>query len=163
MLFCNKIIQEIADCLVEMNWQLVTAESCTGGLIASVITDTPGSSRWFDRGFVTYSNLSKQEMLHVPNTVLMNHGAVSEQTAIAMAIGALKNSAAQIALSVTGVAGPGGGSVEKPVGTVCFGWAAQGVIPQSFITRYSGNRCEVRQAACAQALEGILRLLKNIK
>src|SRR6187401_2663879 len=115
----NTLIIEIAQYLKAHNWQLVTAESCTGGLVASCITEIPGSSLWFERGFVTYSNLAKQEMLGVPKKLIANYGAVSEEVASAMAVGALAHSKGHIALSVTGVAGPDGGSIEKPVGTVC--------------------------------------------
>ncbi len=110
----------LLEALRAKNWRLATAESCTGGLIAAAMTEVPGSSDVFDRGFVTYSNAAKIAMLDVPEDVLNRYGAVSVEVAAAMARGALKNSAADIAVSVTGVAGPGGGSVEKPVGMVCF-------------------------------------------
>ncbi len=150
-----ELIENIAQGLKQKNWQLVTAESCTGGLIAAMLTEIPGSSLWFERGFVTYSNLAKEQMLNVPKEKIVQFGAVSEEVAQAMAIGALNNSAGQIALSVTGIAGPDGGSLEKPVGTVCLGWASH----ERFGTlkkQLSGNRQEIRLQACQEALEGLL-------
>jgi nicotinamide-nucleotide amidase len=159
----NPLIKEIAALLKNNNWQLVTAESCTGGLISGFITEIPGSSDWFERGFVTYSNLAKEQMLAVPKQLLKQHGAVSEPVAAAMAIGALKHSAGQIAVSVTGIAGPDGGSIEKPVGTVCFGWVAQGCGPVKTVRKQlSGDRQDIRLASCQEALSGVLSLLKNI-
>ncbi|WP_058534819.1 CinA family protein [Legionella saoudiensis] len=159
----NSLILEIATLLQKKNWQLVTAESCTGGLVSGYLTEIPGSSIWFERGFVTYSNQAKQEMLGVSNKLLLEYGAVSEPVAAAMAIGAIQNSAGQIALSVTGIAGPDGGSIEKPVGTVCFGWFAQGMSHAQTVRRqFSGTRQEIRLAACQEALTGVCSLLKNI-
>jgi nicotinamide-nucleotide amidase len=133
-----------------------TAESCTGGLVAGAITDVAGSSSWFDRGFVTYTNEAKQELLGVSPQVLREHGAVSEATARAMAEGALARSAGHLAVAVTGIAGPGGGSAEKPVGTVCFAWAGKG-LPTTAITRhFPGGRADVRRAAVVAALEGLI-------
>jgi nicotinamide-nucleotide amidase len=133
-----------------------TAESCTGGLVAAAITDVAGSSSWFDRGFVTYTNEAKQELLGVSPQVLREHGAVSEATARAMAEGALARSAGHLAVAVTGIAGPGGGSAEKPVGTVCFAWAGKG-LPTTAITRhFPGGRADVRRAAVVAALEGLI-------
>ncbi|MFT4059573.1 MAG: CinA family protein [Legionella sp.] len=157
----NPLIQEIATLLKEKNWQLVTAESCTGGLVASFLTEIPGSSDWFERGFVTYSNLAKEEMLAVPSILLDEFGAVSEPVAASMALGALKHSAGQIAVSITGIAGPDGGSAEKPVGTVCFGWVAQGVNAKTVRKQFHGGRQEIRLAACREALSGVLALLKD--
>lgn len=156
------LIHDIAKLLKDRQWQLVTAESCTGGLISASLTEIAGSSVWFERGFVTYSNLAKQQMLGVPEELINAYGAVSEPVALAMATGALEHSAGQIAVSVTGIAGPDGGSVEKPVGTVCFAWAANGVAPQSIKMHIPGSRQEVRLKACQQALEGVLRMLKEI-
>lgn len=156
------LINDIALLLKKNNWQLVTAESCTGGLIASQLTDIPGSSAWFERGFVTYSNLAKQEMLAVPAQLLLQHGAVSEPVAAAMAAGALQASAGQIALSVTGIAGPDGGTAQKPVGTICFGWAGKGVEVRTLTKQFAGSRQEVRLAACQQALQGVFLLLKEM-
>jgi len=143
-------------------WTIASAESCTGGLIAGLLTELPGSSAWFERGFVTYSNLAKQEMLGVPAALIAEQGAVSEEVAAAMAQGALEHSAADLALSVTGIAGPEGGSAAKPVGTVCFAWAKRhgGVLSSR---RYfpEASREEVRQLSCQEALEGMQRFLKD--
>ncbi len=154
------LIKEIAQQLQRTHQQLVTAESCTGGLIAAYLTDIPGSSAWFERGFVTYSNLAKQEMLAVPEELLTQFGAVSEEVALAMATGALSHSAGHVAVSVTGIAGPEGGSIEKPVGTVCFGWVARGSLPITLRKQFSGSRQEIRLAACEQALQGVLSLIQ---
>lgn len=116
-------LNNIAHLCLQYSKQIVTAESCTGGLVAKLITDLAGSSQWFERGFVTYSNLAKEQMLGVDAQLLNDFGAVSEPVAEAMAAGALRHSSAQFALSITGIAGPDGGSVAKPVGTVCFAWA----------------------------------------
>jgi nicotinamide-nucleotide amidase len=133
-----------------------TAESCTGGLVAGAITDIAGSSAWFDRGFVTYTNEAKQDLLGVPDAVLREHGAVSEATARAMAEGALSRTLGHLTVAVTGVAGPSGGSPEKPVGMVCFAWAGKG-LPTTAITRYfPGGRADVRRAAVVAALEGLI-------
>lgn len=153
------LITSIAQGLQSKNWQLVTAESCTGGLIASCLTEMPGSSKWFERGFVTYSNLSKEEMLGVSSAVLLEFGAVSEPVAAAMAMGALQHSAANLAVSVTGIAGPSGGSIEKPVGTVCLGFAIRGEKARTLTIRCSGDRQAIRLEATQRVLEGILKLL----
>lgn len=159
----NQLIKELSEILKEKNWQLVTAESCTGGLLASILTEEPGSSAWFERGFVTYSNLAKEELLAVPGTLLNQHGAVSEPIAAAMATGALKNSAGHIALSVTGIAGPDGGSIDKPVGTVCLGWAVRGFGEVKTLRKqFSGTRKNIRLCSCQDALVGTITLLKNI-
>ena len=133
---------------------IATVESCTGGLIACALTETPGSSLWFDRGFVTYSNEAKTELVGVPAATLALHGAVSEPVARAMAEGALERCAAWLTLSVTGVAGPGGGSPAKPVGTVCFGWALRGGASRVLTRRLPGDRAQVRRAAAWIALQG---------
>ncbi|HHT0592339.1 TPA: CinA family protein [Legionella anisa] len=156
----DQLIIEISAILKKKNWQLVTAESCTGGLIASYLTEISGSSVWFERGFVTYSNLAKEELLSVPKQLIEEYGAVSEPVAQAMAIGALQHSAGHVAVSVTGIAGPDGGSLEKPVGTVCFGWAAQGMNPRILRKQFTGNRHDIRLAACQEALSGILSYIK---
>ncbi|MGO2498859.1 MAG: nicotinamide-nucleotide amidase [Vibrio litoralis] len=145
--------------LKQQSQVLVTAESCTGGGIATAITDASGSSAWFDRAFVTYSNEAKMEMLDVSETTLLEHGAVSEQTVKEMALGALQYSRGTFAISVSGIAGPSGGSDEKPVGTVCFGWAnSQGELEVETMN-YSGNREEVRLQACWHALEHLEDML----
>ncbi len=142
--------------------QLTTAESCTGGWVAKLLTDVPGSSAWFERGFVTYTNRSKLEMLGVAGDLLADHGAVSEATVRAMAQGALRHSGAGLALSVSGVAGPGGGSRDKPVGLVWFSWARKDEHDEITISSehriFNGNRDDVRRQAVARALEGVLEV-----
>ncbi len=140
---------------------LATAESCTGGWATQAITAISGSSEWLDRGFVTYTNLSKHEMLGVASEILSQHGAVSEQTARAMAEGALAHSHAQVALAITGIAGPGGGTPEKPVGTVCFAWAGNGHETISRRTFIAGDRAAVRRQAVIFALRGLLSYLNT--
>ena len=138
---------------------MASAESCTGGWIGQAVTMVPGSSAWFERGFVTYTYISKREMLGVKGASLARHGAVSEQIVREMALGVLRASHAQVAVSVSGVAGPGGGTPDKPVGTVCFGWACtpRRVVVQT--RRFRGDRDQVRRRAVAHALRGILLLL----
>ena len=138
---------------------LVTAESCTGGWAAQAVTAIAGSSAWFERGFVTYSNEAKQELLGVSKRTLRKFGAVSEETAREMARGALRRSRGSIALAVTGVAGPGGGSRTKPVGMVCFAWA-RGRSVWSETLRLKGNRDAVRRQSVVRALRGVLKLLE---
>ena len=145
--------------LVARDWKVVTAESCTGGLIAAALTETAGSSAWFERGFVTYSNEAKRAELAVPAALLRAHGAVSEPVAGAMAAGALIASRAQVAIAVTGIAGPTGAVPGKPVGTVCFGWAARGSPPVTMTRRFSGDRRAVRLATVAWALRGAWALV----
>jgi nicotinamide-nucleotide amidase len=137
---------------------LVTAESCTGGWVAQAVTSVAGSSDWFERGFVTYSNAAKRELLGVRRSTLKQHGAVSEQTAIEMARGALARGKGTVALAVTGVAGPGGGSRQKPVGLVCFAWARKAAV-KSEKRRFAGNRETVRRRSVIRALEGVLEAL----
>jgi nicotinamide-nucleotide amidase len=143
------------------NWMLATAESCTGGWIAQVVTSVAGSSGWFDRGFVTYSNRAKRELLGVRGRTLARQGAVSEETAREMACGALERSRAQIAIAVTGVAGPGGGTRKKPVGTVCFAWSRRRRVVESVTRRFPGKREGVRRRSVAFALEGLLERLER--
>jgi nicotinamide-nucleotide amidase len=140
---------------------LVSAESCTGGWAAQAVTSIAGSSAWFERGFVTYSNAAKHELLGVSKKTLKDHGAVSEQTAREMAAGALARSRGTIALAVTGIAGPGGGSTAKPVGTVCFAWAGKGALARSETRRFRGGREAVRRQSVVRALEGVLELLEG--
>lgn len=138
--------------------QLATAESCTGGLIAKCLTDVPGSSAWFERGLVTYSNRAKSELLGVPERMLARHGAVSEPVALAMARGALRRSPATLAVAVTGIAGPDGGTPAKPVGTVWIAWAArQGrrVETRARLFRFRGDRDAIRRRSAAAALNGL--------
>lgn len=136
----------------------VTAESCTGGAVARALTETAGSSAWFDRGFVTYSNAAKQELLGVSSETLAAHGAVSEPVAREMAAGALARSPARLAMSITGIAGPGGAVPGKPVGTVCFGWALRDAEPVVQTLVLAGDRAQVRLAAARHALQRALRL-----
>ncbi|HYG54976.1 MAG TPA: CinA family protein [Burkholderiales bacterium] len=138
---------------------LATAESCTGGWAAQEMTAIAGSSEWFERGFVTYSNEAKQEMLGVQTTTLEKHGAVSEETAREMALGAIARSKAHVALAVTGIAGPTGGSDAKPIGTVCFAWARKDGAVRSETRRFPGDRGAVRRASVVHALEGVLKVL----
>lgn len=133
-----------------------TAESCTGGGVAHAITAIAGSSDWFDRGFVTYSNAAKVELLDVPECTLAAQGAVSEAVAAAMADGALRHSRAEWALAITGIAGPAGGSADKPVGTVCFAWASRAGIRHCETRHFAGDRAAVREQAAAHALRGLL-------
>ena len=135
---------------------LATAESCTGGWVAQSITAIAGSSAWFDRGFVTYSNAAKQEMLGVTEATLERHGAVSEATARAMAQGAIAHSRADWAIAITGIAGPGGGSPEKPVGTVCFAWAQRDGGCEAQTCVFAGDRAAVREQSVIHALRGLL-------
>ena len=148
----------ISSSLLAHGWMLATAESCTGGLIAAACTDLAGSSQWFERGFVTYSNAAKVQCLGVPAALIERHGAVSEAVALAMAQGAVAHSAAQVALAVTGVAGPTGGSADQPVGTVWFGWQVQGAT-HSELRRFAGDRAAVRAQTVRHALARLARLL----
>jgi len=138
---------------------LVTAESCTGGWVAQAVTSVAGSSDWFERGFVTYSNDSKQELLGVRAETLERCGAVSEEAAREMARGALERSRGNIAVAVTGVAGPAGGSAAKPVGMVCFAWASRDRPVRSETRRFAGDRESVRRQSVVRALQGVLEVL----
>jgi len=144
--------------LMKSGHNLVTAESCTGGWVAQAVTSIAGSSDWFERGYVTYSNAAKREALGVSRKTLVRYGAVSEPTARAMAQGALKKSRAGIAVAITGIAGPGGGAPGKPVGTVCFAWA-QGRKIRSETRRFRGGRSRVRRQSVIHALRGVLKCL----
>ena len=148
----------VADFLLKRGWMLATAESCTGGLIAAACTELAGSSQWFERGFVTYSNEAKTELLGVDAALIARDGAVSESVVRAMAQGALARSRAQVAVAVTGVAGPGGGSADKPVGTVWLAWATpQGL--HSEVQHFAGDRADVRAATVEHALRNLLSQL----
>ncbi|MDR7149605.1 nicotinamide-nucleotide amidase [Hydrogenophaga palleronii] len=152
------LVETLASELKSRGLMMATAESCTGGLIAGACTELSGSSDWFERGFVTYSNVAKVELLGVPAELIDTHGAVSEPVARAMAAGAVAHSKAQLTVSVTGVAGPTGGTPEKPVGTVWFGWATpQGVFTEH--QRFDGDRAAIRQATVSHALAGLLARL----
>lgn len=155
------IIKKLASCLIDKNWRLVTAESCTGGLVSASLTELPGSSIWFDCGFVTYSNRAKEVMLGVSNTLISTYGAVSNEVATAMALGALAHSDGDVALAITGIAGPGGGTQEKPVGLVCFSWALRDGSAVTMSKHFLGTRQEVRIAACVEALQGALPLIQK--
>jgi nicotinamide-nucleotide amidase len=145
--------------LMARGLRLVTAESCTGGWVAKVVTDIAGSSAWFDRGFVTYSNAAKVDMLGVRQPTLDTHGAVSEPVVLEMVAGGLGRSQAQVAIAVSGIAGPGGGSSDKPVGTVWFAWSIPGGPPWTQRLLFAGDRDEVRHQAVRVALEGLLERL----
>ena len=147
--------------LLQQGLMLVSAESCTGGWLGQSITAVVGSSNWYDRGFITYATLAKHEMLGVSNLTLQQYGAVSEQTAREMADGALARSHAQAALSITGIAGPDGGTAEKPVGMVCFAWIMKDGHACSETRYFSGDREEVRRQAVATALQGLINLLRE--
>lgn len=153
----TQCVSQLADLMVQQKLSLVAAESCTGGWIAKCCTDLPGSSAWFERGFVTYSNESKQSLLGVSIDTLAQYGAVSAQTAEAMASGALRHSLADISVAVTGIAGPDGGSAEKPVGTVWFAWARKDRSVQSECHHFDGDREYIRRQAVQTALEGIIK------
>ncbi len=149
---------QLAARLLHLKWTLVTAESCTGGMIASRCTDLPGSSAWFDRGFVTYSNASKVQLLGVHQALIDVHGAVSGPVACAMAAGAAYQAQSSVSVAVTGIAGPGGGTVTKPVGTVWLAWCIEGRVsaePQHFV----GDRHAIREATTLHALYGLLQRL----
>ncbi len=149
---------EVGNVLKRRGWMLALAESCTGGGIAEAVTSVAGSSAWFDRGFVTYSNEAKIEMLDVNPQTLQMHGAVSEATVREMAAGALAHARAQVAVAVSGIAGPDGGSPEKPVGTVCFAWATKAGTLCSTRVQFSGGRQAIRHLAVEHALRGLLEL-----
>ena len=155
-----QLAEETGLALKAKGWMLATAESCTGGWVGEIVTAVPGSSAWYDRGFITYTNASKQEMLGVQAETLAQHGAVSEEAVCEMASGTLLHSQANIALAISGVAGPGGGSPGKPVGTVCFAWAIRDGAANSERCLFPGDRREVRQHAVQHALQGVLALMQ---
>lgn len=151
--------QQIGVALRERSLRLATAESCTGGWVAQIVTHTGGSSAWFERGFVTYSNDAKNEMLGVRTETLVACGAVSEETAREMAGGALANSHADVSLAITGIAGPTGGSPGKPVGTVCFAWCRRDATPDSARMHFDGDREAIRRQSAIHALQELLARL----
>ena len=159
------IAKELAGVLVSQGWKIALAESCTGGLVCATLTELAGSSDWFERGYVTYSNLAKTESLGVPEDLINSLGAVSEPVAKAMAEGALRNAHVKAAIAITGIAGPSGGSAEKPVGTVSFGWSiqnAKGEVETTSNTKvFQGDRQAVRLQATNFALSELLALLKS--
>ena len=153
----HDLVLDTASWLRAHDWRLVTAESCTGGGIAAALTSVAGSSDWFDSGWVTYSNAAKTAQLDVAPELLAAHGAVSEAVVAAMVAGALRHSTAQAALAVSGIAGPGGGTADKPVGTVCFAWAVPGEAVRTETCHFNGDREAVRRAAVIHALAGLCR------
>lgn len=157
----HRFAKAIGDKLKQQCLQLATAESCTGGQLAQTLTSVSGASVWFERGFVTYSNLSKQQILGVDEALLNRYGPVSEKTVLAMAKGALKQSPASISIAITGIAGPDGGSQEIPVGTVWTAWASKKSFCQALCQHYSGDRLIIRYAAVEFALQTLLRLLEK--
>ena len=159
----NELVSHLASALTARGWMMATAESCTGGLIAGACTDRAGSSQWFDRGFVTYSNAAKTSMLGVPAGLIATHGAVSAPVALAMAQGAAIQAglhSVHTSVAVTGIAGPDGGSVNKPVGTVWFGWYVNGHL-HSECQWFDGDRASVRQQTTFHALQCLLALVEN--
>lgn len=159
---CFTLAKQLGELLKQRQWCCAVAESCTGGSLAATITDCSGSSSWFDRGFVTYSNQAKQDLLDVSAQTLTQYGAVSAETVREMAEGALRKSMAQIAVAISGIAGPEGGSVDRPVGTVWIAWALSA--PHKTEARcflFQGNRATVRQQAVHEALQGMLQLAQE--
>jgi nicotinamide-nucleotide amidase len=154
------LAERLGNVLLTARRTLVIAESCTGGGIAWLVTSVPGSSQWFERGIVAYSNAAKQELLGVGHDLLAGYGAVSEQTAAAMAQGALRNSHADLSVAVTGIAGPDGGTETKPVGTVCFAWSRRNGATRTARTWFNGDRRQVREQAVLMAMQGLLDMLE---
>ncbi|QWE04699.1 CinA family protein [Polynucleobacter sp. JS-JIR-II-50] len=154
------LTKTLAEILLSRNWTVSLAESCTGGLVSATLTELAGSSEWFERGYITYSNEAKMECLDVPAQLIESHGAVSEPVAKAMAEGARINSRSNVAISITGIAGPSGGTIEKPVGTVCFGWATENQTLTKTI-HFDGDRQAVRQQATEFALTEFIALLRS--
>jgi nicotinamide-nucleotide amidase len=157
----TKLTQQCAGLLIKNKLRMVVAESCTGGWLAKVLTDLPGSSQWFDRGYITYSNQAKQAMLGVNASTLMQFGAVSESTVREMVLGAQSNSGADVVIAISGIAGPGGGSDEKPVGTVCFAWMVCTNEPAAIQVHFTGDREQVREQAVVFALEKLIEQLSG--
>ena len=151
--------EQLAELFIRTSSMLVTAESCTGGGLAEILTRIPGSSVWFERGFVTYSNEAKQELLSVPFKTLEQFGAVSEETASAMVKGAVDNSRADYGISITGIAGPDGGTEDKPVGTVCLGWYKRNAEGHTTKVHFEGDRLAIREQSCLLAMQGLIDLL----
>jgi nicotinamide-nucleotide amidase len=158
----TSLTQQLAQTLLAKGFKIALAESCTGGLLAAQLTSLAGSSDWFERGFITYSNQAKEESIGVPKEVIERYGAVSEEVARAMAEGVLNHSPAQISAAITGIAGPGGGSANKPVGMVCFAWGMQvddQIQTRSQTKQFSGDRQSIREQACVYAIESLLEQL----
>jgi nicotinamide-nucleotide amidase len=162
MIDLDELVHKLTDNLRARHLKITSAESCTGGMVACLLTELPGSSVWFERGFVTYSNLAKQQMLAVKPELIKSYGAVSKKIAEEMALGALAHSAALISLAVTGIAGPSGGSIKKPVGTVWFAWAMANLPVQSQHCYFPDvSRDVFRQLACGNALAGAISLINQ--
>ena len=157
----QSLVVNLGQSLRSQNIRMTAAESCTGGMLSEACTSISGSSDWFECAYITYSNESKQKLLGVPGFVISGSGAVSEAVAKAMAEGALEKSNTQVAVSITGVAGPGGGTLEKPVGTVWFGWAIEGRKTQTRRYRFRGDRNQIRAQAVEQALVGLLAVIEG--
>jgi nicotinamide-nucleotide amidase len=155
------LAEQVGRMLQKKGLMLATAESCTGGGVGCAITEIPGSSDWFDCGFITYSTPSKTELLDVPEALIAQFGSVSEEVVEAMAEGAIANSSAHVAIATTGIAGPGGAVPGKPVGTVCFGWAKDEHTHTERLV-FSGDRQSVRQQTVAHALKGLLRFMEQV-
>ncbi|WP_108507749.1 CinA family protein [Polynucleobacter acidiphobus] len=158
----TSLTQQLAQILLAKGFKIASAESCTGGLLAAHLTSLAGSSDWFERGFVTYSNQAKEESIGVPKELIERYGAVSEEVARAMAEGVLNHSLAQVSVAITGIAGPGGGSANKPVGMVCFAWGMQvddQIQTRSQTKQFSGDRQNIREQACVYAIESLLEQL----
>ncbi|MYD77832.1 MAG: CinA family protein [Gammaproteobacteria bacterium] len=158
----DQLVQQLSELLIKRGWMIAAVESCTGGMISESITRVPGSSVWFERGFVTYSNDAKQELVGVNSASIRDHGAVSSVVAREMAIGGVQSSRADLAVSVTGVAGPDGGTKEKPVGTVWIAWADRNgkVVDQEYL--FSGDRQQVRVASAQSAFAGAIKFLNSM-
>lgn len=156
-----ELVQDIGKALVQRQWRCTVVESCTGGLLAATLTSVPGSSHWFEGGWITYSNAAKQTMLGVSEVVLAVHGAVSAETVCAMAEGALLHSEAMVSVAISGVAGPDGGTDRHPVGTVWIAWAHKHHATQTDCFYFAGDRAHVRHQAVNAALEGLLKLLMS--
>jgi nicotinamide-nucleotide amidase len=159
----EKLAEKTGDTLKHLHLTLATAESCTGGGLSYWITSIPGSSDWFERGFVTYSDAAKIEMLGVSPLTIETVGAVSEETAREMAEGALRESHADLSIAITGIAGPAGGSVQKPVGMIWMAWAGKHFSTQAEVTLFPGDRTQIRMRAMEEALQKLLKLLAFVK
>ncbi len=159
-----KLSETLGSELIKRKLLVATAESCTGGLISASFTEVPGSSAWFERGFVTYTNQAKHEMLNVSNKTLETYGAVSEETVREMSLGALNYSHADFSVAVSGIAGPTGGTIEKPVGTVWMAWAYHGEVFHTYKSAFLGNRQEIRLETVKKAIEIFIKFIdKNLR
>ena len=156
----SDLTKTLAQILLSRNWTVSLAESCTGGLVCATLTELAGSSEWFERGYITYSNEAKTECIGVPALLIESHGAVSEQVAKAMAEGARINSGSNVAISITGIAGPSGGSAAKPVGTICFGWSTENQTLTKTM-HFDGDRQMIRQQAAEFAMTELITLLRS--